>query len=244
MTLDPRVAKALRDKSSLPHQRNPPREWDVINQLVALRFHDKPWFSDGSTLWTVGQEPWPFGAHAAITGYLKDQRTVHAEPSAFPLGALGGDRMLWGLRWYGPRYTWTPLVLDVTARSVEVLRLARGRAIGGTDPKRLLATKDPNVFVIAGTVDAGAERHLDDFIMVDVAWTLDLAAGSFVDSGADGVAVSGLLAIGPRQAITSRGLEYTALLQQGRGLQFEIDAHPHKLSLDLSDFQRAIVRLG
>jgi hypothetical protein len=257
VALDPGIADILRTKASLPHQMNPPSSWFALEYLFALQLGNRLAFSDGRTLWLGPDDAWRFADHPELARIIAAAGSktdpVQGTPRAAPLGAVGGDSTLWVLRWFDRdhrQFVGTPFVLDLTRREVRVLRTG-DRPIPGTAPKRLLALGVEGRFAIEGDVDAGAMAHLDDFIMVDVAWEVDLAQGSYhyVQSPVRGTPTTGLVAIGPGQMLTRDGLVYTAI---SRVLEFDGEAGKwmfaartgdEVLLLDLHAFDRATVSI-
>jgi hypothetical protein len=250
--LDPGIADILRMKDSLPHQFNPPSTWVALDYLAAVRLDERLWFSNGRTLWSSAEDAWRFADHPDIARiiaahpYPRDE-AVQAVPRAFPLGALGPDQMLWGLRWYDTdhEYVCTPLVLDAARREVQVLSSADGGRIGGTAPRRRLTTDDPHRFVIAGQIDAGAVFHIDEYIMVDVAWEVDLARGTYRSAPpVHGTPCSRLVAVSPHQTLSREGLSYRSrVIDLDSKWVFTARDNDDVLMLDLRAFDRATVRV-
>jgi hypothetical protein len=225
--LDPAIAQVLRAKASLPHQLNPPSTWGALGYLAAVSLGPRMWFSDGRTLWSAAGEL-RLDAHPEVARIIAAHpfpvgEPVQAVPRAFPLGALPDGRMIWVLRWYGAdhRYVCAPIVLDAASGVIETIDVRN--TIDGTAPKRLLATADPDVYLITGEVDAGAAAHIDDFIMVPVAWEVNVARRTcaWLDRPNQGRSTSGLVAASTSQALTAAGLSYTthALRFERRGAE-------------------------
>lgn len=210
--LDPAIAEVLRAKASLPHQLNPPSTWAALNYLAAVSLGPKTWFSDGRTLWSAAGEQ-RLDANAEVATIIANHpypkgQAVQAAPRAFPLGALRDGRMIWGLRYYSADYDYhfTPLLLDTTSRTVEVIAVRS--PISGTAPKTLLATADPDVYLITGTIDAGRAAHVDEYIPVRMAWEVNVARRScaWSERPPPGSTRSGLVAASARQSLTAGGL--------------------------------------
>lgn len=187
--IDPDVAAVLRAKMSMPHQSNPPMEWGAIDYLAAVRFGALTGFSDGRTVvWSRGGDVvrWELAALCddvarRIAERGRAGQRPQGTPRAFPLGGLRDGRMLWKLCSYRSdhRYVADLLLLDVARQSVDLLRCDSEQALSGTEPKRLLETDAPGVCYVTGDIDAGAAAHLDDFILVDTCWRVDLSAGTY-----------------------------------------------------------------
>lgn len=251
--LEAGIADILRAERSLPHQINPPFTWRALDYLAAVRLGAWLWFSDGRALWSGADDVWRFSDHPDIARVIVEHgdppgEAVQAVPRAFPIGAVGRDTMLWVLRWYDTdhEYVCTPIVLDAARREVRVLR-ARGRRIGGTAPRRVLATDDPHRFVITGQVDAGAMAHIDDFIMVDVAWEVDLTSDTYHDTNeAAGQPTEGLVAVSHQQVLSHDGLDYhLQTTRRGAGRStFTVRDHDDVLTLELHTTGHATVRVG
>jgi hypothetical protein len=214
--LEPAIADIIRTKASLPHQFNPPASWMALGYLAAVRLGARLWLSNGRALWSATDDVWHFADHPDIASIIAEHgyppgEAVQAVPRAFPLGALGRDTMLWILRWYDSdhKYVCTPIMLDAAHREVRVLRSRRRKRIDGAAPRRLRTTRDPDRFVIAGQVDAGAIANLDTFIMVDVAWEVDLIHGTYHSvKAAAGGSTGGLAAVSHLEELSHGGLSY------------------------------------
>jgi hypothetical protein len=250
--LEPGIADILRAKMSLPHQFNPPPTWMVLDYLAAVRLGARLWFSDGRALWGATDDRWHFANHPDIAQIIAEHgwpadEAVQAVPRAFPLGALGRDAMLWVLRWYDTdhKYVCAPIVLDAARREVRVLHSRRRQRIDGTAPRRLLTTKDPYRFVITGQVDAGALVHLDDFVMIDVAWEVDLTRGTYRSTeNAVGMPAGGLVAVSHLQALSHDGLSYHDKTTRHDADKSTFTMHDHNgiLVLELHTTGHATVR--
>jgi hypothetical protein len=251
--LEPGIAEILRAEMTLPHRFDPPMSWAVLDYLAAVRLGTRLWFSDGRALWSATDDVWRFADHPGIAriiakhGYPPDE-AVHGVPRAFPLGALGRDTMLWVLRWYDTdhEYVCAPIMLDAARREVRVLRAQGRERIDGTAPHRVLATDDPHLFVITGQVDAGAIAHLDDFIMVDVAWEVDLTRGRYrYTKNVTGQPTDGLVAVSHLQVLSRDGLSYhhhTARRKAGKST-FTVQDQDDVLKLELHTTGHATVKV-
>ena len=138
-------------------------------------------------------------------------------------------------------------MLDADRREVRVLRAGGRGRIDGTAPRRVLTTDDPHRFVITGQIDAGAFAHLDDFIMVDVAWEIDLTSGTYrYTSHATGQPTDGLVAVSHHQALSHDGLEYhhQTAKRKARKSTFTVHDHEDILTLELHTTGHATVRVG
>lgn len=188
--IDPDVASALRAKMGMPHQFNPPLAWAAIGYLAAIRFGALIGFSDGRTIvwhrdgrvtrWELPALDRTIAQRIAEHGTVGDR--PQARPRAFPIGGLRDGRMLWSLCWHRddePCYVADLVLLDVERQRVDVLRCDGKREMLGTEPKCVVEADAPDVCYVTGKIDVGAAAHIDDFIMVDTCWRVDLARGTY-----------------------------------------------------------------
>lgn len=220
--IDSEIAAVLRAKMALPHQLNPPAEWGAIEYLTALRFGTLAGFSDGrSVVWSQSGRTtrWELAAHCdgmaqRIAERGKLGRRPQDTPRATPLGGLRDGRMLWKLCSYRAdhRYVADLLLIDVAQQRVDVLHCGSERVPSGTEPKRVIETDAPDICYVAGDIDAGADAHLDDFIMVETCWRVDLARGTYVREDEASLHVvsppAPLLACGGGGYVTGAGFGY------------------------------------
>jgi hypothetical protein len=253
VSLDPALADIVRARSSSPHRFDPPASWFALDYLAAVRQGRRLWFSDGHALWSAAAGVWRFADHPDVARIIAAHpyppgAAPPALPRALPLGAVGPDAMLWGLRWYDTdsTFVWTPVVLDAASREVRVLRSEDGHRIGGTAPQRLLATGAPDRLVIAGQEDAGAAVHWDEYVMVDVAWEVDLTRGVYrAGSAGRGEPSRGIVAVTASQTLSHEGLSYGhGHGDSDRAWVFAVRDGDELLTLDLSAHYRATVRVA
>jgi hypothetical protein len=187
----------------------------ALDYLAAISLGARMWFSDGRTLWSAGRTL-RLDAHPTVARIIAENprpvgESVQSVPRAFPLGALRDGRMIWVLRWYRAdhRYVCAPILVDASSGRVETIDVRH--TINGTAASRLLATDDPDVYLITGEVDAGAEAHIDEFIMVPVAWAVNVAQRTcaWFDGPIPDRPTPGLVAVSTHQTLAADGLSYT-----------------------------------
>jgi hypothetical protein len=249
--LEPGIADIFRANLSQTGKSDPATS-GVLDYLAAVRLGARLWFSDGRALWSADNDVWHFADQPNVARiitkhpYPRDE-AVQALPRAFPLGAVGTDAMLWVLRWYDTdhAYVCAPILLDAARRKVRVLRPTSRRHLEGTAPKRLLTTDDPQRLVITGQLDAGAAADIDDYIMVDVAWEVDLTSGTYrYTDKFVGKAASGLLAVSYRWELSQDGLGYHShdIRLDSDTSTFTVRDHDDILTLELRTDGHATVR--
>lgn len=229
--IDPDVASALRAKMGMPHQFNPPLAWAAIGYLAAIRFGALIGFSDGRTIvwhrdgrvtrWELPALDRTIAQRIAEHGTVGDR--PQARPRAFPIGGLRDGRMLWSLCWHRddePCYVADLVLLDVERQRVDVLRCDGKREMLGTEPKCVVEADAPDVCYVTGKIDVGAAAHIDDFIMVDTCWRVDLARGTYAREPETSLRVvppeEPLLACALDSQVTGDGLRYTGHLELER----------------------------
>ncbi|MEZ7890846.1 MAG: RDD family protein [Candidatus Wallbacteria bacterium] len=100
--------------------------------------------------------------------------------SLTPFCALDEKRILWFLRGYdsGLEFLAVPVVLMFTDYMEEWLTikpLDGNLKMDGTAPKKILKTDNSELFILQGDFDAGAEAHIDEFIMQDIFYSIDVS---------------------------------------------------------------------
>jgi hypothetical protein len=141
----------------------------------------------------------------------------------FPLGGLRDGRMLWKLCSYRSDercYVADLVLLDVERQRIDVLRCDGKHALSGTEPDRVVETDAPDVCYVTGQIDAAVAVHLDDFIMVDTCWRVDLARGTYAPEPETSLHVvppeEPLLACAVTGQVTGTGFRYAGDLKLER----------------------------
>jgi hypothetical protein len=189
LPLDPQVTVALRERASEGRKVSTGNGWRSLDTLqVVLLWPDdgaQPLLlSDGLvialsagggallSIWDVRRSAALAPLVERLTSDLKDPEL----PRLRAVAVLDRLRTLWVLQGYGSRgYEAVPVLLQADRDELLPLPLApASQAIGGSEPKLVLGTDDPDRFLLRGTVDAGAMFHLDEFIDVPTSYLLDL----------------------------------------------------------------------
>jgi hypothetical protein len=106
---------------------------------------------------------------------IKKLENINLTPSF----VLDENRIMWFLRGYSEEseYTAIPVIMSFTGDGGgkwAVIRSQAGSQICGTAPKKIFKTDDPEIFILKCEVDGAAAMHIDDFIYVDLFYSIDL----------------------------------------------------------------------
>lgn len=198
------VRAAFPDLRKLGDFRAPPA-WRAIAErlasLAALWFDDAVWLAFDGALRQLSSGPagapraYALPSRASVLGAIGEREA--SDYRLVPAYRLPGGRQLWFALGYGeetppgePSFFAIPVLFSSTGgQEWTPLRHERGgkRRLRGTSFGGGVAlTEEGRKVVLLGEIDAGAEVHLDDFIMVPVGTECDLVRHRFRDVPAGG----------------------------------------------------------
>jgi hypothetical protein len=147
--------------------------------------------------------------------------------------------MLWSVRSYrhDALYVADLLLLDPVSQRVDLLAPDGEHVLTGSEPGRVLEGDEPGVCYVTGKIDAGALAHLDDFIMVETCWRVDLGRGTYARHQGPAVRLASppepLLACASRGYIDRAGFRsFGDERHERRAGRIGITAGAHRFELD------------